>query len=63
MNEISLSAARINAKLTQKELANAIGVDEKTVWNWENGVSVPDVNKAKKISQVCGISLDCISFT
>lgn len=62
MKEISLSAARVNAKLTQKELAEAVGVGEKTVWNWENGVSTPDINQARKISQICGIDLDCISF-
>lgn len=62
MPEISLSAARVNAKLAQKELTEAVELREKTIWNWENGISTPDINQARKISEVCGISLDCISF-
>lgn len=33
--------ARERARLTQRELAQAVGVDRKTVGNWEAGVSSP----------------------
>lgn len=39
--KVSLKAARVNAGLTQKDVANALGVNEMTVVKWENGVIVP----------------------
>lgn len=36
-----LRRARERAKLTQRALAEAVGVDRKTVGNWEAGVSSP----------------------
>lgn len=33
--------ARERARLTQRQLAEAVGVDRKTVGNWESGVSSP----------------------
>ncbi len=34
---ISLAAARVNAKLTQEEVARIMHVSKNTVNNWENG--------------------------
>jgi transcriptional regulator with XRE-family HTH domain len=36
-----LRRARERARLTQRQLAAAVGVDRKTVGNWESGVSSP----------------------
>jgi transcriptional regulator with XRE-family HTH domain len=33
--------ARERAKLTQRDLAEAVGVDRKTIGNWESGASSP----------------------
>lgn len=35
--QITLEAARKNAKLTQEEVANKIGVCTKTISHWETG--------------------------
>lgn len=35
MPKISLEAARVNAGLTQKELAEKLGVSNTTIVNWE----------------------------
>ena len=35
--KISLRAARVNADLTQQEVANKLGVRKETVINWEKG--------------------------
>lgn len=43
MFQISLEAARINAKMTQKYVAKAIGVNVSTISNWEKGKTFPDV--------------------
>lgn len=37
MKQISLAAARVNAGLTQEELAEKLGVTRKSIQNWENG--------------------------
>lgn len=37
MAKITLEAARVNAKLTQAELAEKMGVSRQSVIDWENG--------------------------
>lgn len=37
MSTIDIKAIRTERKLTQRELADEIGVDKSTVWRWENG--------------------------
>lgn len=59
---ISLAAARVNAKLTQKQMAHACGVSESTVVSWETGKRYPNVKMLNKIEQVVGISLNYIRF-
>ena len=59
---ITLPAARKNVNMTQKDLANACGVSESTVSNWEKGKTEPSVSQAKKIGEVVGIHYDNIIF-
>lgn len=60
MPKISLEAARINAKLTQKELAKILGVSNTTIVNWESGKTEPNLSQLKKISELSGIPMDFI---
>lgn len=60
MPRISLEAARVNAKLTQKELAEKLGISNVTVVNWEKGVTEPTLSQLRKISQLSGIPMDFI---
>lgn len=60
MTRISLEAARVNAKLTQKELAEILGVSNTTVVNWEKGNTEPNLTQLRKISELSGIPLDFI---
>ena len=39
--KISMAAARINAKMTQEEVASAMHVTKQTIINWENGRVIP----------------------
>ena len=55
MPKISLEAARVNAKLTQKELAEILGVSNATIVNWEKGNSEPNLSQLRKISELSGI--------
>lgn len=60
MPQISLEAARVNAGLTQKELAEILGVSNVTVANWEKGVTEPSASQLRKISELSKIPLDFI---
>lgn len=59
---MSLAAARVNAKLTQKELADKVGVSESTIVAWESGRRYPNVRMLGKIEQALGMSLNFIRF-
>ena len=52
-----ISKVRIDNNLTQMELANILGVSDKTVSSWENGNTTPDSETIKKICSEFGISL------
>lgn len=46
-----LKQARLNAKITQSELAKILGTTNTTISNWENNVSKPDVDT---VEYICG---------
>ena len=58
--KISLSAARVNAKMNQREMASYLNVDVSTIINWEKGKSEPNASQLRKISEVSGIPMDFI---
>ena len=60
--KISMAAARVNAELTQKQLAAACGVSEATVIKWENGTTVPRVDMLPVLEEAYGIPIDYIRF-
>lgn len=41
---------RLNAKMTQKELATRLGVSQNAVFNWENGKREPSAETIEKIA-------------
>ena len=53
--KITLPAARVNAGMNQREMAEFLGVDVSTITNWEKGKTEPS-----KISEVSGIPMDYI---
>lgn len=57
---ISLASARANANKSQAEMAEMLGVDKTTIWNWENGKSEPTLSQLRKISDLSGIPMDFI---
>ena len=60
--KISLQAARVNAKMTQKQAAAVIGVCKETVSAWEKGKSYPDVVQARLLCETYGMELNDIFF-
>ena len=61
--KFSLAAARVNAGLSQKEAANALGISNKTLCRWENYQTYPSADMVLKICELYGIPYDQINFT
>ncbi len=58
--KVSLKALRVNAELTQKDAAAAIGVTERTLQNWETNLTYPKFSHLAKICEVYGCGLEDI---
>ena len=48
---------RKEQKLTQEQLAYKLGVSNRSISNWENGVCLPDSSLYKPLCDILGISL------
>jgi DNA-binding XRE family transcriptional regulator len=59
---ITLKAARVNRGLTQNDVAQALGVTKKTVSSWENGKTVPNIDKIEAICALYGLKYDDIQW-
>ncbi len=59
--EISLSACRVNARMSQADMAKALSVSPATIFNWEKGKSEPSLTQLRKISELSGIPIDNIA--
>ena len=53
-----VKSARINANLTQEQVADFLNVSRQTISNWENGKTYPDIVSVVKMSDLYNISLD-----
>jgi transcriptional regulator with XRE-family HTH domain len=51
-----ISELRKEKKLTQKELAEQLGVTDKAVSKWERGLSYPDISLLSKLSRILGVT-------
>lgn len=58
-----LRACRVQAGLTQKAVAEAIGVKEATVESWESGNSAPTMEQGLALSELYQIPLGNMDFT
>ncbi len=58
--QISLAAARVNAGLTQEDVARALKVGKQTVVNWEKGISEPKMSQSRQLSELYKMPLDYI---
>jgi len=58
--QISLAAARVNAGLTQDDVARKMRVSKNTVVAWEKGMTEPKISQSRELSQLYNIPLDNI---
>lgn len=62
MPKFSLKAARINANMSRKFVAQELGVSESTIKNWELGKTFPNQPMIELICNLYGIPYDYIDF-
>ena len=60
--KITIKAARVNAGFLQKEAADCLGISNKTLGSWENGISFPSAEMIPRICELYGISYDNLNF-
>ena len=58
--QISLAAARVNAGMTQEEVAKRMHVSKNTVVNWEKGKTEPTISQCRDLSEIYDMPLKYI---
>lgn len=53
-----IKTARMSKAMTQKQLADVMGVKRTTVSMWESGASLPSADKLPKLARVLGCTID-----
>ena len=53
-----IAKCRKEKKMTQSELAEKLGVTDKSIGNWENGRNMPDLSLFKPLCDVLGITIN-----
>ena len=53
-----INKSRTDAKITQEQAAQALGISRQTISNWENERSYPDIVSVLKMSDLYSVSLD-----
>ena len=53
-----IASKRKSLGMTQKQLAEKLGMSDKSVSKWERGVCIPDVSVYKELCSILGISLN-----
>lgn len=54
MRKIGLAAARVDANLTQMEMARAVGVSKNLIVDWEKGRKYPNAEQFERYCKACG---------
>lgn len=59
---ITLKAARVNANMTQLEVANKLNISKNTLSSYENYKTVPDIEMSQKIADLYGCTVNDLIF-
>lgn len=60
---IHLRAARVNAGLTQAQVAEALGKSKNTIVSYEKYASKPDIDTAQNLASLYGMTVDDIIWS
>ena len=62
MYKVTLAAARVNAGLSQKAAAKALGISNRTICAWEQGTTFPNADKIALICELYKIPYELLNF-
>lgn len=62
MPQITLKAARVNAGLTQSEVADKLNISVGTLKNWERGKTFPKQPQIEALCELYNVSYDDLFF-
>ena len=62
MEKMTMKALRINAGLTQRDVAKAIGTTTGTLCRWERGYTVPPFDKMAQLAELYKCSTEDFSL-
>lgn len=60
---MSLAAARVNAELSQSDVCRVLGIGKNTLVSYEAYKTSPDMDRATKMAELYGCSLNDIRWT
>ena len=60
--KFKLKAARVNADMTQEDVAKALHKNKQTIVNWENGVTELKVRDLMQLSVLYGIPIEYLEI-
>lgn len=55
---VRISELRIKAELSQKELGDLLGISNRAISKWENGLSLPSIEHLMKLAEIFHITLE-----
>ena len=58
--QIRLAAARVNAGMTQGDVAKRLGISKQTIVNWEKGRNAPGIPEIEMLARIYKIPQDNI---
>lgn len=58
--QISLAAARVNAGMTQEDVARVMHKSKQTIINWEKGKIAPGIPEIEMLARIYNIEQDYI---
>lgn len=58
--KISLKAARVNANMTQEQVAKAVHRNKQTIVNWETGITDITFGDVLKLCELYGVPVELI---
>lgn len=59
---MNLRKLRLAMGLTQADVADKMGVAQKTISNWETGLKSPSLYQAQKLAEFYDVPLDYMTF-
>lgn len=62
LDRISMKAARVNANISQGEMAKRLGKSQNTVLAWELGRKAPRMDELQAYCRECGCSITDINL-